>query len=79
MIDMFEDNQGAIAMAKNLISRERTKHIDVRYHLIRELVKHKIIAIEYTESKKQHTDILTKAIRAEGLVRHHRFLMNLPG
>ena len=35
-IDLFEDNQGAIAIAENPISGVRTKHIDVRYHFIRE-------------------------------------------
>ena len=35
-IDLFEDNQGAIAIAENPISGGRTKHIDVRYHFIRE-------------------------------------------
>ena len=79
IIDLFEDNQGAIAMAENPISGGRTKHIDVRYHFIRELVKHNVIAIKYTESRNQHADILTKAIGAEGFVRHRRFLMNLPG
>ena len=77
-IDLFEDNQGAIAMAENPISGGRTKHIDVRYHFIRELVKHKVFAINYTESRNQHDDILTKVIGAEGFVRHRRFLMNLP-
>ena len=61
-IDLFEDNQGAIAMPENPIGEGRTKHIDVRYHLIRELVKHKVIAIKYTEWRNQHADILTKAI-----------------
>ncbi|CAM9895183.1 unnamed protein product [Ascophyllum nodosum] len=79
IIDLFEDNQGATAMAENPISGGHTKHIDVRYHFIRELVKHKVIAIKYTESRDQHADILTKAIGAEGFVRHRRFLMNLPG
>ena len=49
-IDLFEDNQGAIAIAENPISRVRTKHIDVRYHFIRELVKCKVLNIQYTES-----------------------------
>ena len=38
-IDLFEYNQGAIAIAENSISGGRTKHIDVRYHFIRELVE----------------------------------------
>ena len=37
-IGLFEDKQGAIAIAENPISGGRTKHIDVRYHFIRELV-----------------------------------------
>ena len=79
IIDLFEDNQGAIAMAENPISGGRTTHIDVRYHFIRELVKHKAIAIKYTESRNHNADILTKAIGAEGFVRHRRFLMIFPG
>ena len=66
IIDLFEDNQGAIALAENQISGGRTKHIDVRYHFARELVKHKVIAIKYTESRNQHVDILTKLRRQSG-------------
>ena len=65
-------------MAENSISGGRTKHIDVRYYVIRELVKHKVITIKYTESMNQHTDILTKAIEVEGFVRHCRYLIILP-
>ena len=75
---LFEDNQGATAMVENPISGGRTKHIDVRYHFIREQVKHKVIAIKYTGSRNPRSDILTKAVGAEGFVRHRRFLMNLP-
>ena len=79
-IDLFEDNQSAIAMGeKNPISGVRTAHIDVRYHFIRELAKHKFIATKYTESRSQHADILTGAIGTEGFVRRRRFLMKMPG
>ena len=78
IIVLFENNQGAIAMSENPISGGRTKHIDVRYHFIREVVKHKVITIKHTESRNQHADILTKAIGEEGFVRHRRFLLNLP-
>ena len=36
--DILEDNQGAIAIAKNPVGHKRTKHIDIRYHFIREAV-----------------------------------------
>ena len=75
-IDLLEDNQDSIAMAENLISGGRTKHIDVRYHFIRYLVKRKVIGIKYTESRDQHAGILTKPVGVKGFVRHRRFLMN---
>ena len=77
-IDLFEDNQGAIAIAENPISGGRTKHIDVRYHFIRELVERKVLNIQYTESSNQHADILTKPLGLEAFARHRSFLMNMP-
>ena len=77
-IDLFEDNQGAIAIAENPISGGRTKHIDVRCHFVRELVERKVLNIPYTESSNQHADILTKPLGLEAFARHRSFLMNLP-
>ena len=75
-IDLFEDNQGAIAITENPISGGRTKHIDVCYHFIRELVEPKVLNIQYTDSSNQHTDILTKPLGLEAFARHRSFLMN---
>ena len=47
-----EDNQGAIAIAKNPIVHTRTKHIDIRYHYIREAVQNKEIELEYCPSEE---------------------------
>ena len=77
-IDLFEDDQGAIAIAENPISGGWTKHIDVRHHFIRELVERKVLNIQYTESSNQHADILTKPLGLEAFARHHSFLMKLP-
>ena len=77
-IDLFEDNQGAMAIAQNPISGGRTKHIDVRYHFIRELVERKVLNIQYTESSNQQADILTKPLGLEAFAIHRSFLMNLP-
>ena len=59
-IDLFEDNQGAITRAENPISGGRTEHIDVRYHLIRELVERNVFDIQYTESSIQHADVMNR-------------------
>ena len=77
-IDLFEDNQGAIAIAENLFSGGRTKHTDVRYHFIRELVERKVLNIQYKESSSQHADILTKPLGLEAFARHRSLPMNLP-
>ena len=77
-INLFEDNRGAIGIAENQSAGGRTKHIDVRYHFIRELVERKVLNIQHTESSNQHTDILTKPLGLEAFARHGPFLVNLP-
>ncbi|XP_064392583.1 uncharacterized protein LOC135340191 [Halichondria panicea] len=41
--NLFEDNQGTIAMAKNPVSHSRTKHIDIKYHYVGEAIQKKEI------------------------------------
>ena len=53
------DNQGAVFLAKNETST-RTKHVDVRYHFIRELVEQDVIQLEYINTKSNTADALTK-------------------
>ena len=78
-IALFNDNQGAIPIAENPISERRTKHIDVLYHFIRELVERKVLNIQYTESSNQHAANMTKPVGQEAFARHHySFFMKLP-
>ena len=74
---MFVDNEGAIALANNPLSSARTKHIDVRFHFIRELVRLKTISVKYVPPKEQHADIPTKALPGITVRNHRIFLMNL--
>ena len=57
-----EDNQGAIAIANNPVSHARTKHIDIKYHFIRDAVINKTIVLEYCRTEDMIADILTKAL-----------------
>ena len=59
---IYEDNQGSIAMAKNPVSHARTKHIDIRFHYIREAVSNGIVTIFYCGTKDMLADILTKPL-----------------
>ncbi len=56
------DNTSAIEITKNLVHHSRTKHIDLRYHFIREHVNLKTIVLEYVHTDLQLADIFTKPL-----------------
>jgi len=56
------DNMSAIALTKNPVFHDRSKHIDTRYHYIRECIDRGMIVIEYVATELQLADILTKAL-----------------
>jgi len=59
---ILEDNTGAIKLSHNAEFHKRTKHIDIKYHYIRELVENNKIRILYINTKEQLADPLTKLI-----------------
>ncbi|CAB1107645.1 unnamed protein product [Ectocarpus sp. CCAP 1310/34] len=77
-IKVLEDNKGALALIENPFSSARSKHIDVRFHFIRELFKSGKIIAEYVPTGEQHADMLTKVLGRENLEYHRKALMNLP-
>ncbi|KAL7557091.1 hypothetical protein ACA910_011910 [Epithemia clementina (nom. ined.)] len=58
----FEDNSGALEMARLPKLRPRTKHLNVTYHLFREYVKRKEIVVEAVATEQQTADVLTKPL-----------------
>ncbi|KAG6525725.1 hypothetical protein ZIOFF_015692 [Zingiber officinale] len=56
------DNKSAIELAKNPVNHGRSKHIDVRFHFIREQVKEGKIELEHVESRTQAADVFTKPL-----------------
>ena len=56
------DNNSAIALSKNHVFYKRTKHIDIRFHFIRELVNDKEICLEFCRYEDQLADIFTKPL-----------------
>ena len=75
-IKAYVDNEGAINLASNPLSSARTKHIDVRFHFLRELVSSGTITVEYVPTTEQRADILTKALVGPIFREHRDFLMN---
>ena len=44
---VYCDNSSAIDISKNLVQHSKTKHIEIKYHFIWDLVKRKVVALEY--------------------------------
>jgi hypothetical protein len=61
-ITIYCDNQSAIAIAKNDEFHARTKHIDIRYHFIRDIVAKQLITINYVNTNDNPADMLTKSL-----------------
>ena len=76
-IKALEDNEGTKALIENPLSSARSKHIDVRFHFVRELFKARKISAKYVASAEQHADILTKALSRANFRYHRKHLMNL--
>lgn len=56
------DNQSAIHVAKNPEYHKRLKHIDIKYHFVRQQVEDKIVCLKYVPSGDQLADICTKGL-----------------
>ena len=61
-IPIYSDNNGAIQLANNPAYHERSKHINVRYHFIRQKLADNTISIHYIPTKNQKADGLTKPL-----------------
>ena len=64
---LFNDNQGSISLCKNPVNHQRSKHIDIRYHFIREHVQSKVVNLDYVQSDCNVADIFTKPVSQEKL------------
>ena len=61
-IVVYCDNSNAIDISKNPVQHSKTKHIEIRYHFIRDLVEMKIMALEYIPTEYQNADIFTNPL-----------------
>jgi hypothetical protein len=61
-VPLLYDNESAIRMADNPVEHSRTKHIDFRYHFLRDHQQRGDIEIAYVNNKDQLADIFTKPL-----------------
>ncbi|WJX77089.1 hypothetical protein P8452_60430 [Trifolium repens] len=67
--NIFVDHKSAIALAKNPVFHDRSKHIDTRYHYIRECIERKDVQVEHVKSQDQVADIFTKPLKHEDFIK----------
>ncbi|GJT28153.1 hypothetical protein Tco_0908428 [Tanacetum coccineum] len=74
-IPMYCDNKSAIALSCNNVQHSRSKHIDIRFHFIKEHVENGVIELYFVNTEYQLADIFTKALARERI----EFLINKLG
>ena len=72
---VFEDNSGALELARMPKIRPRTKHINQSYHHFREYVERQEIHIQAAPTEEQLADILTKPLPEISFVCHRQSIM----
>ncbi|GJS70590.1 retrovirus-related pol polyprotein from transposon TNT 1-94 [Tanacetum coccineum] len=72
---MYCDNKSAIALCRNNVQHSRSKHIDIRFHFIKEQVENGVVKLYFVNTEYQLADIFTKALGRERI----EFLINKLG
>ena len=66
---IYCDNNSAIKLSKNPVLHGRSKHIDVRFHFLRDLTRDGVVELVYCNTLEQVADIMTKLIKLEAFLR----------
>nr|GFA67427.1 hypothetical protein [Tanacetum cinerariifolium] len=74
-IPMYYDNKSAIALCCNIVQLSRSKHIDIRYHFIKEQVENGVIKLYFVNTEYQLADLFTKSLGRDRI----EFLTTKPG
>nr|GEZ19941.1 retrovirus-related Pol polyprotein from transposon TNT 1-94 [Tanacetum cinerariifolium] len=72
--EIYVDNKSAIDLAKNPVYHDRSKHINTRYHFIRECIARKDVRVIHTSSEDQVADIFTKPLNERDFTRQRMML-----
>ncbi|KAL0430515.1 UNVERIFIED_CONTAM: Retrovirus-related Pol polyprotein from transposon TNT 1-94 [Sesamum radiatum] len=75
-VTVFSDSQSSIQLCKNPVFHDRTKHIDVIYHFIRDIVGKEVVNLIKIKSKDNPTDMGTKSLPIEKF-KHCLNILNL--
>ena len=69
-LSLIVDNQAEIKNMENSVRSHRSKHINIRFHFVRDNVQAKRVTVHYCSTSEMLADILTKPL---GRIKHERF------
>jgi len=69
--NIYIDNQGVLALARNPEFHARTKHIDIQYHIVRQHLENEKIALTYCPTSEMTADIFTNALPQSAFTKHN--------
>ena len=61
-MSLYYDNTSAITIAHNLVQHDRTKHVEIDRHFVKEKLEAGIISFPFVRSELQMADVLTKGV-----------------
>jgi hypothetical protein len=56
------DNQSCVKLSENPVSHDKSKHVEIKFHYIRDMVQRKAVLVQYLPTDEQITDVLTKPL-----------------
>ncbi|XP_024013854.1 MATH domain and coiled-coil domain-containing protein At2g42465-like [Eutrema salsugineum] len=73
-VPIYSDSQSAIAIGRNPVQHRRTKHIQIKYHVVRDYEKSGEIQLMYRKGEDQVADVFTKALGGQSFDKLHNKL-----
>ena len=67
IINVRLDSQGALALVQNPVNRHQTKHIDIHFHFVRDLISKGLVKFEFVRTENQTADFMTKVVTRDKL------------
>ena len=59
---IFCDNQSCVKLSENPVFHDKSKHIEIKFHYIRDMVQRKAVKLQYVATDEQIVDVLTKPL-----------------
>nr|XP_043615994.1 secreted RxLR effector protein 161-like [Erigeron canadensis] len=73
-LEVLCDNSSSIKLSKNPVMHRRTKHIDVRFHYLRDLVNQDVVKLKFCKTEDQLADVMTKPIKLATFVQMREWM-----